>query len=416
VAHTWTWRATGEPLYVSAHAGALTLSLAGKSNLSFDGEGRLLGAWFDEVTYRRALDNRILAKWRDPGRLAIRCRRILAASERREVIERAYATAQNASAALAQGDLDVEDTPPTEVAELADWLARTDAWNWSSLEAAAARFHTIYKPVSILPPDQYLAVVLQATEGCSYNRCTFCTFYRDRPFRIKSAAEFADHCAQVREFFGRGLAVRRTIFLADANAVIVPQRLLVPFLETANRVFLDGACAGTGWQHDGIYAFVSAPDALHKSAVDLVAMRDLGMRRLYLGLETGHDPLRAFIAKQGRAADVLDAVHTIKAGGLAVGIIVMVGIGGESYRVPHFEATTALIRRMPLDRDDLLYLSPFVPGADATYTADVIAAGIAALDEAAVRVEEHRFRQALAPWAAERGVRISHYDVREFTY
>jgi len=38
------------------------------------------------------------------------------------------------------------------------------------------------KPVGILPPDQYMAVVLQAAEGCAFNTCTFCDFYRDRSF------------------------------------------------------------------------------------------------------------------------------------------------------------------------------------------------------------------------------------------
>ena len=48
-----------------------------------------------------------------------------------------------------------------------------------------SRFHQIYKPISILPPDQYQALVLQATEGCSFNTCTFCALYRDRRFHIK---------------------------------------------------------------------------------------------------------------------------------------------------------------------------------------------------------------------------------------
>ena len=52
--------------------------------------------------------------------------------------------------------------------------------------AGGCRAFAAVSPASILLP-QYLALVLQATEGCSYNRCTFCDFYRDRPFRIKSA-------------------------------------------------------------------------------------------------------------------------------------------------------------------------------------------------------------------------------------
>ena len=73
------------------------------------------------------------------------------------------------------------------------WLDAVVQWDFASLEQDARRYHRIYKPVSILPPDQYLSVVLQATEGCSYNECSFCTFYRDRKFRIKEVAEFSTH-------------------------------------------------------------------------------------------------------------------------------------------------------------------------------------------------------------------------------
>ena len=45
------------------------------------------------------------------------------------------------------------------------------------------------RTIPILPPDQYLALVVQATEGCSWNKCTFCAFYKDRPFHIKHEAE-----------------------------------------------------------------------------------------------------------------------------------------------------------------------------------------------------------------------------------
>ena len=69
-----------------------------------------------------------------------------------------------------------------------------------------------------------------------------------------------------------------------------------------------------------------------------------------------------------------------------------------------------------MDAGDLIYLSPFVPSDDSPYVADAAAAGIAPLDDGALRAEEQRFRDALLPWAKARGVRVSHYDVREFVY
>lgn len=411
-----TWRAAdSRPIYISTASGTLTISIGGESNVSFDGAGRLLGAWLGGVTYRRSLDNRLLAKW--PDQAGQRARKLLPLDERRAPIEAAYTIAARLFDQLEQGCIDTGATSLDQSGGVRACLTQIRSWDWAALEADAARFHTVYKPVSILPPDQYLALVLQATEGCSYNRCTFCTFYRDRPFRIKSPQEFAAHCDAVIDFMGASLGVRRSIFLADANAVIIPQDRLLPLLDVLHSRFTVGNSSPNQLgRFNGIYAFISAPDALHKQAEDFAELRQRGVSRLYVGLETGYDPLRRFIAKPGCADDVAAAVNAIKAGGIAVGLIVLVGVGGVPFRQAHFAATQALIRRLPLGPGDLIYLSPFVDEAAAPYLDAMRAAGYAALSDDEIRAERAAFKQALRPWAADHGVQISHYDVREFIY
>lgn len=421
MAVTWT-APDGTPIYLTTSGGTLTFSLGGKANYSFDGAGRLLGAWHDGITFRRALDNRVLAKWPDPVPPQRRMRRILPPDEAETAVARAYAAASDLQTWLAQGTLQLDaDSTPTLRDEVCAWLATVTQWDWAQLQADAAQFHRVYKPVSILPPDQYLALVLQATEGCSYNECTFCTFYRDRPFRIKSPTEFGEHCREVAAFMGAGIGVRRSIFLADANAVIIAQSRLLPLLDEVHRHFhVEAAGTDNGSEQlgdfDGIYAFISAPDALHKSADDFAAMRARGVRRLYVGVETGYDPLRQFLAKPGLAADVQAAIRTIKAGGVSVGIILMVGVGGKPFCEEHFAASTALVQSLPLDGDDLIYLSPFVGEGATPYQAAMHAAGYAELDEAAIEAEMARFKAALSLWATARRLRLSRYDVREFIY
>ncbi len=402
-------------LYISTSHGALTLNFAGETNITFDGEGRFVGAWLDRVRYRRSLDNRVLAKRQDPQRPWRRLFRFLDPEERNAVLARVYDLAGDVYEGWESGHLDVSSLPDQAREEIHAWLERVSTWTLKRLESERERFLQVYKPVPILPPDQYMAVVLQATEGCSYNKCTFCTFYRDRPFRIKRPPEFAQHVAAVKEFLGRGLYMRRTVFLADANAVIIPQRVLLPILEETLRA-LPVARAGEGWSLDGIYAFISAPDALHKSADDFRAMHERHLRRVYVGLETGHDPLRRFLLKPGTAADVLDAVRTIKAGGVSVGLIFMVGVGGHTYREFHFRDTVALIQSMPLDAHDIVYASPFVASPDAPYVYDAAEAGIRPMSEDEIWQEIQRFRQALRSWARGRGVKVSYYDIREFVY
>ncbi len=392
-------------LHFSIAAGALTLSFGGVENYSFDGEGRPVGMWREAITYRRALDNRILAKWIDPQRPGRRLRQFLAEDARRAILEHALERAQEAGAQLANAPW------ATESEEASNWLGRVAAWSWTRLQAEATRFAAAYLPVPILPPDQYLSLVIQATEGCSWNECNFCTFYRDRPFRIKSLAALDAHIDDALAFVGRGITLRRSVFLADANAVIIAQDRLLPTLELVNRrlPMARGAL-------DGIYAFISAPDALRKSATDFAALKVLNVRRLYVGLESGHDPLRRFLRKPGDAAHVVAAVESIKAGGLAVGLIVMVGVGGAAFRDAHLRDTVALVERLPLGAGDIIYLSPFVSDGSTPYDLDAATAAIAPLDEEAIRSEEARFKLALQPLARRAGLRISHYDVREFVY
>ncbi len=309
------------PIHISMAAGALTLSFNGLENYSFDGEGRPVGIWRKGITYRRALDNRILAKWIEPPRTGRRLRRFLAQSERRTLLEAVLARAAEADRLLAaQGGSDAARAAR-------EWLGAVAQWNWPRLDGEAARFAHVYKPVPVLPPDQYLSLVIQATEGCSYNECSFCTFYQDRAFRIKTLDALDAHITGVLDFVGRGIALRRTVFLADANAVIIAQEKLLPMLELIGARLPLGAGA-----LDGIYAFISAPDALRKNAADFAALKARGLRRVYVGLESGHDPLRRFLRKPGDGSDVLTAVESIKAGGLDVGLIAMVGVGGEPYR------------------------------------------------------------------------------------
>lgn len=428
---TFTARGSTFPrtLHVSTDAGTLTFSLEGVENYSFDGEGRLVGAWREARTYRRALDNRVLAKWIEPGpgvRGVRRNRRFLEVDERRTLLEDCRARAAEVAHALERGELSIPRHAAAELELALEWLGRVQAWDGPALEGEAARFASIYRPIPILPPDQYLSIVIQATEGCSYNECTFCTFYRDRPFRIKDVASLREHTEQVMAFLGRGRTLRRGVFLADANAVIIPQSRLTPLLDQLNEQLpiAQGDARSSRpehwrpehWRADGIYAFVSAPDALRKNQTDFAALRERNLRRVYVGLETGHDPLRRFLRKEGVAAEVLEAVRTIKGGGVAVGLIAMVGIGGEAFRAAHARDTAALIDQMPLGAGDLVYLSPFVSDGETEYDRDIAAAGIAPLDEEALVIEEARLKSALEPFARRTGVKVSHYDVREFVY
>ncbi len=182
------------------------------------------------------------------------------------------------------------DLPP----EACQLFERALSFDAQRSQADAARYRQVYKPVGILPPDQYMALVLQVTEGCSFNTCTFCTFYKDRPFRIKPLDEFKAHAEAVRDFLGGGLSLRRTIFLGDANALVTPMPRLLKLVEAVHEVY-DVEKMG------GIFAFLDGFSGEKKTSSDYRLLAERGLKRVYLGMESGNPGL-AQISKKTRAA------------------------------------------------------------------------------------------------------------------
>ena len=282
-------------------------------------------------------------------------------------------------------------------------------WDWIALQADAGRFAEIYRPVSILPPDQYLALVVQATEGCSYNRCTFCDFYRDRPFRVKSADELRAHIAAVQAFFGPALGLRKSLFLADANALVVPMPRLRAWLDVIAEARILSVDAG-------IFSFMDAFDVQRKTADAWAELAARGLRRVYIGMETGDDGLLRWLRKPGTAADVSDAVSLLKRAGIAVSVIIMTGVGGERYAEAHVCGTITALNAMPLGAGDIVYFSPFVAQPGSEYGSLAATEHVRPLSDTAIAAQEVAIRAALRPHDPLHPPQVSRYDIREFIY
>lgn len=385
---------------------------------TFDYEGRLVGAFVDGRNYRRSLDNQILEKQSGPRPgLAGRLRRFLTPDQVSAFETHAYDYVRALPARL-RNPLNPD---------YRDAFTRIANFSSARLERERVRFHQLYHPVTIMPPDQYLALYLQATEGCSYNRCAFCGLYRDRRFHVKTPEEFRKHLLDVRDFFGGGLTMRRSIFLGDANALMIPQTELLAFLDVINTEFailpadLENG-ARRAWEHDhpihfqGIYSFIDAFTTRQKTSADFAEIGRRGVRRAYVGLESGDPELLHFLGKPNPPPDVFQLVERLKAGGIAVGIIVLVGAGGERYQTAHVHNTISLINSLPLDENDLIYLSQLVDYPGSTYSDRAAEAGIRALDQDELERQTMQFRMGLTARYHEHAPKISYYDIREFVY
>ncbi|GIV20640.1 MAG: radical SAM protein [Armatimonadota bacterium] len=401
-----------ERVWVGVKRHALSLMLDQREVYTFDPVGRLWMAYIEEVNYKRGLDGRMVCKWVTADNT--RHLRRLSPEESDSILRWAH---QMASQALeffpAEGD------PACRSA-----LESACRWDVEAHRRDAQRFLQVYKPVSILPPDQYLALVLQVTQGCHWNRCTFCDFYRDRPFAIQTPEQLREHIAGVQEYFGDTLRLRNRIFLADANALVAPQKMLVPLLQVIREAFpIEPSDLSPEqlqrWreQHpirfDGLYSFVDAFTGYRKTVAEWRQLQQLGVRRVYIGVETGCEELLRFLRKPQTNEEVLQLVCTLKEAGVGVGIIILLGAGGDYSARAHVTETVALLNRLPWSAGDILYFSELVEPFAGEYTHLAQEAGIQPLSPEQMR-DQRREIESLLHLPA--GVQRATYDIREFVY
>ncbi|WP_322512327.1 radical SAM protein [Chloroflexus sp.] len=377
----------------------VTIAEAMRIIISFDGEGRPIVAFRHGTNYVRGLSGEVLLKRAlAPGQKE---RRKLPTDERRALLAELLADARRMIERIET------EAPPAA----RDWFERIRRWDVERLEAERERFHAIYKPVSILPPDQYRALVLQATEGCSWNRCHFCTFYRDRAFRIHSPPSFREHIHRVKEFVGAGLGLRMAIFLGDANALIIPQ----PRLRELLRVVHDEFAIGPDADFKGIYAFLDIFGAERKTLAEYRELAAFGVRRIYLGLESGDETVFRLLNKPGSPAEAIEAVRTIKAAGIAVGVILLVGAGGERLAAEHVQHSLAALAAMPLGPEDIVYLSPLIVPPDSPYLAQLQAHASPPLTEIAISAQLEELKRGTRAVIGT-GAKVVIYHIEEFVY
>jgi radical SAM superfamily enzyme YgiQ (UPF0313 family) len=190
-----------------------------------------------------------------------------------------------------------------------------------------------YEGNLIRPPSEADSIILQVTVGCTHNKCTFCGTYRGERFRIKDQAIIEADL----DFAARYCRRQSRVFLADGDVMSLPQQRLVD-LFTRIREKLP-------WiKRISLYA--NAKNGLRKSLADLEELKGLGLNRVYLGLESGHDPTLAAINKGVTAAEQIRFGRLVREAGLFLSVTVLLGIGGRENSLIHARETGRAISAM----------------------------------------------------------------------
>ena len=192
-----------------------------------------------------------------------------------------------------------------------------------------------YEGIVIRPPSEASSLILQATFGCSHNKCSFCPTYKGSHLRVKDFERFkadVDEMASYRAW--------RRVFLADGDALVLPQRMLLPRLQYLKEKI-------RGLERVGIYG--NAKAVLKHSVDELKELKDNGLGIVYFGLESGDQQVLDEICKGASPEKLIRAGRRVKQAGILISVTVLLGIAGPERGHRHAEATAKVLSAIDPD-------------------------------------------------------------------
>jgi radical SAM superfamily enzyme YgiQ (UPF0313 family) len=247
----------------------------------------------------------------------------------------------------------------------------------------------------IRPPSEggSHSLLLRATRNCPWNRCRFCYgfVYNREKFELRSVEDIcrdidsvkviADEIKSVSESLGYGGSINgavgsamiqrepqlnsshcfiivfnwlslgaKTVFLQDANSLIMPTNQLLEVLTYLKRTFPTV---------ERVTSYARAKTIAKKTPDDLKELCRAGLSRLHVGLETGDDDLLRYVDKGVSAEEHVQAGKKAKEAGFELSTYVMPDLGGRSMSEQHARNTARVLNEID---PDFIRLRPFVVG------------------------------------------------------
>jgi len=193
-----------------------------------------------------------------------------------------------------------------------------------------------YFPISYIepvfrPPSEARSLILQVTNGCSHNECTFCEMYtaEQKKFSSKKESELFEEIEQAKKIPG----VKR-IFLADGDAMVLSFRRLKSILEKIRQALP---------QVERVSAYCLPSNLKKKSIEELAELKALGLGMVYVGCESGDDVVLEKIQKGETYQTSKDALIKLKAAGIKSSVMILNGLGGRKFSEQHAVNTAKLM-------------------------------------------------------------------------
>jgi radical SAM superfamily enzyme YgiQ (UPF0313 family) len=184
------------------------------------------------------------------------------------------------------------------------------------------------------PPSEARSYILQATIGCSWNKCTYCDMYRDKSFRVRDLSDTLQDIALASTAVGPRI---EKVFVADGDALVMDLDHWEPILMACREAF----------PHlRQVSCYAMATNVIGKRPDELARLRELGLSLLYIGPETGDEQTFKRIAKGQGYDEHVTASRRAKAAGMRQSVIFLLGAAGVERSQEHAHASAKLATEM----------------------------------------------------------------------
>lgn len=183
------------------------------------------------------------------------------------------------------------------------------------------------------PPSEADSLILPVTDGCSWNKCTFCEMYTapQKKFRARDEDEVMATIRRCGELLGHRV---RRVFLADGDALVLPTHRLLRILEAVTEHMPSV---------ERVSSYCLARNLRRKSVGELTELREAGLQMAYLGAETGDDTVLEKVDKGETFESMREALDKLGAAGIKRSVMILNGLGGEIYSAQHAEHSACLV-------------------------------------------------------------------------
>lgn len=194
---------------------------------------------------------------------------------------------------------------------------------------------TQFEQGPIRPPSEADSLLIRTTRGCPWNKCNFCTLFKEMSFSIRNVEEIIKDIESARLFYD-GVDLENC-FLQDGDSFA---------MKTADLIKVLGALKKHFPSLKRISSYGRAQTMMRKSESEMHEIADAGLNMLYSGIESGSDTVLKMVNKGVSQDTIIQSSIRARHAGMSIMVFVILGLGGGEHSHEHVAETANVLNNI----------------------------------------------------------------------